>query len=106
MTAIYKYPIQDTPGDHVLKLPADYEIISCELQNGIPVLYVICDLSKNIVDVQFVVAYTGQAVEDLDDESIYMGYIGSVTGAGDGNGEIHIFEKEKISDAMDAMLKK
>lgn len=106
MTAIYKYPIQDTPGEYILKLPADYEVVSCELQNGIPVLYVICDLSKNVVDVQFVVAYTGQAVEELDDEGVYMGYIGTVTGAQDGDIVLHIFEKEKINDVMDAMLKK
>jgi hypothetical protein len=71
-------PIQDSI---IIDLPADSKILSFQVQNGKPYIWVIVDPEKTLVSRYFTIIPTGAEIEYLSEVLIYIGTIQMASGA-------------------------
>ena len=64
MNKILKYELPNTKGSHIVNLPWEVMALSIEVQNNIPVLYVIADLENPTTQVNIEACYTGDEVKE------------------------------------------
>lgn len=77
---IFKYEVQ-IQDSIVIDLPIDSKILSFQVQNNKPYIWVLVDPAKQTVSRYFTIIPTGTEIEYLDDVLIYIGTIQMAQGA-------------------------
>lgn len=87
MKTIHKYKL-DIVGLPFAKMPAKAEILTLQLQNGIPCIWVLVDTQEETVERQFITFGTG---EKLPDDTSNLKYVGTYQ-LHNGQLVLHLFE--------------
>jgi hypothetical protein len=88
---IYKYEVK-AEAVNKIKIPIGGKILTVQMQNNIPQMWVACDPSREVITRRFVVIPTGKEVNLPEDgESIQLSYIGTFQLEG-GALVFHLFE--------------
>ena len=64
MRTIYKYPIETATADFTLGLPSDAKVLTLQIQNEIPTLWVELDPKAEAEPRQFQICGTGHRIPD------------------------------------------
>lgn len=71
MKTIWKYKIESLIW--VIKMPKDSEIISLQVQGGVPCLWAVVETSNPPVERVFKTFYTGEPIVDFDELKSFIG---------------------------------
>ena len=71
MKVIYKYPLEVTD-DQFINIPKNFQILTVQVQNGCPCLWVEVDPESPVVYAHIVIIGTGHPIHN-DDEMKYIG---------------------------------
>lgn len=76
MRRIYKYILPTMIGKHIIQIPFGAKLLKVALQNNIPILYMIVEPSRTIVNAEINCHFTGNTMlEDADTVENYMGSV-------------------------------
>jgi hypothetical protein len=67
---IYKYTIDQTPGGSIFQMPAGWEIISAQEQDGSICIWAIVDPEKKPTDVWIAIYGTGSPLRNINQQFI------------------------------------